>query len=294
MPHLLRERPVGLQIVLAGVVPALFGAITGWALGVNEIAYIVLSVLGIGGGYLAGMEHRGAGEGAIRGIIGGALFGGFILITAELLDKEHKAHLPEPEILLVAITTAFGVVLGALGGRARVRREAEAPKEKQGIDFSRLHWAEFIGFAGAGVLFGSLFLPWFSTSCETQAGGTPEGCNPNSNYGGKFGDFNAFETFGLQDILLVAACIAPFILAWLVITHAELSWRPGEITMIVGMTGVALILLNGVILGRPGDSVEIGIEYGYFVGFLGSAMILTGGLLRQALGGRTRKPPGVM
>jgi hypothetical protein len=283
-----------LQFVLAGIVPALFGAITGWALGVNEIAYLVLSVLGIGGGYLAGMEHRGAGEGAIRGVIGGALFGGFILLTAELLDKEHKAHLPEPEILLIAITIAFGVVLGAMGGRARVKREEEGPKEKEGIDFGRLHWAEFIGFAGAGVLLGSLFLPWFSTSCETQAGNVPEGCNPNSNYGGKFGDFNAFETFGIQDILLVMACIAPFVLAWLVITHADLSWRPGEITMIVGMVGVALILLNGVILGRPGDSVEIGIEIGYVVGFLGAAMILTGGLLRQALGGRTRKPPGVM
>lgn len=294
MPHLLRERPVGLQIVLAGIVPALFGAVTGWALGVNETAYIVLSVLGIGGGYLAGMEHRGAGEGAIRGVIGGALFGSFILITAEVLDKEHKAHLPEPEILLVVITTAFGVGLGALGGRARVRREAEGPKESEGIDFGRLHWAEFVGFAGSGVLLGSLFLPWFSTSCETKAGNVPSGCNPNSNYGGRFGDFNAFETFSIMDILLVMACIAPFVLAWLVVTHAQLSWRPGEITMIVGMVGVALILLNGVILGRPGDSVEIGIEFGYLVGFLGAAMILTGGLLRQALGGRTRKPPGVM
>ncbi len=294
MPHLLRERPVGLQIVLAGIVPAAFGAITGWALGVNEIAYIVLSVLGIGGGYLAGMEHRGAGEGAIRGVIGGALFGGFILITAELIDKEHKAHLPDPEILLVAITTAFGVGLGALGGRARVRREAEGPKESEGIDFKRMHWAEFIGFAGSGVLLGSLFLPWFSTSCETQAGNEPPGCNPNSNFGGRFGDFNAFEVYGIMDILLVAACIAPFVLAYLVISHAELSWRPGEVTMIVGMTAVALIVLNGVILGRPGDSVEIGIEYGYLIGLVGAAMILAGGLIRQALGGRTRKPPGVM
>src|SRR5918998_41497 len=125
MPHLLRERPIGLQVVLAGVVPALFGAITGWALGINEIAYLVLSFLGIAGGYAAGLEHDGAGEGALRGVVGGSLFGSFILLTAELLDKEHKAHLPEPEILLVVITTAFGIGLGALGGRARRKREAE-------------------------------------------------------------------------------------------------------------------------------------------------------------------------
>jgi hypothetical protein len=301
MPHPFRERPVGLQVVLAGVVPALFGAVTGWALGVSEIAYIVLSVLGIGGGYFAGLEHRGPGEGAVRGVVGGALFGGFILIAAELIDKEHKAHLPEPEILLVAITTAFGIGLGALGGRSRRKRELEAKEEKDGVDFKRLHWAEFIGFGGAGVLLGSLFLPWFSTSCgdkseaaRAEAAGNAAGCNPNSDYGGRFGDFNAFETYGLMDILLVLACIAPFVLAWLVITQAQLSWRPGEVTMIVGMVAVALILLNGIVLGRPGDSVEIGIEIGYVVGLLGGAMILTGGILRQALGGRTRKPPGVL
>jgi hypothetical protein len=294
MPHLLRERPVGLQVVLAGVVPALLGVLAGWLLGVSEIAYLVISVLAIGGGYGAGMEHRGAGEGAIRGVIGGALFGGFILIAAELIGKEHKAHLPEPHILLVAITTGFGVLLGALGGRARVRREEAGPKEREGIDFGRLHWAEFVGFGGAAVLLGSLFLPWFSTSCETQAGNEPPGCNPNSNYGGRFGDFNAFETFAIMDILLVATCIAPFILAYLVISHAQLSWRPGEITMIVGMIAAALIWLNGIILGRPGDSVDIGIEIGYIVGLIGANMILAGGLIRQALGGRTRKPPGVI
>ena len=286
-----------MQIVLAGVVPALLGAVTGWLLGVNEIAYFALSFLAIAGGYGAGLEHRGPGEGAIRGVIGGSLFGSFILITAELLDKEHKAHLPEPHILLVAITTAFGIGLGALGGRARRKRELEGPKEKEegkGVDFKRLHWAEFVGFGGAGVLLGSLFLPWFSTSCETQAGNEPPGCNPNSNYGGRFGEFNAFETYGIMDILLVMACIAPFVLAYLVVRQSQLSWRPGEVTMIVGMVAAALIWLNGIILGRPGDSVEIGIEYGYLIGLLGAAMILAGGLIRQALGGRTRKPPGVL
>jgi hypothetical protein len=297
MPHLLRERPIGLQVVFAGVVPALFGAVTGWALGINEIAYIVLSVLGIGGGYGAGLEHNGAREGAIRGVIGGALFGGFILITHHAIGGEPEAHLPHPEILLVAITTAFGIGLGALGGRARHKREVEGPKDKEegeGVDFKRLHWAEFIGFAGAGVLLGSLFLPWFSTSCEKLRPATPEGCNPNSSYGGRVGEFTAFETYNIMDWLLVATCIAPFILAYLVIRQSQLSWRPGEVTMIVGMVAAALIWLNGIILGRPGESVDIGIEYGYIVGLIGANMILAGGLIRQALGGRTRKPPGVI
>ncbi|HEX8647607.1 MAG TPA: hypothetical protein VF715_11950 [Thermoleophilaceae bacterium] len=297
MPHLLRERPVGLQVVLAGLVPALFGAVTGWALGVNEIAYLVLSVLGIAGGYMAGLEHDGAGQGALRGVVGGALFGGFILLTHNAIGGEAEAELPHPEILLVAITTAFGVGLGALGGRRRHRHEVEGPKdkeEKKRVDFKRLHWAEFIGFAGSAVLLFSLFLPWFSTSCDSVGPARPEGCNPNSNYGGRFGDFNAFETYNIMDIALVLACIAPFVLAYLVVRQAQLSWRPGEVTMIIGMVAAALILMNGIVLGRPGESVEISIKFGYVIGLIGASMILVGGALRQALGGRTRKPPGVL
>jgi hypothetical protein len=297
MPHLFRDRPIGLQLVLAGLVPAAYGAITGWSLGVNKTAYLVLSLLGIAGGYLAGQEHDGAGEGALRGVVGGSLFGGFILLAHEAIGNDAKADLPHPAILLVAITVIFGVGLGALGGRARHKRELEGPKakeEKESVDFKRLHWAEFIGFIGAGILLGSLFLPWFSTSCDSKAGKVPAGCNPNSNYGGKFGDFTAFQTYKIMDWLLVAACIAPFILAYLVVRQSKLSWRPGEVTMIVGMVAAALIWLNGIILGRPGDTVDLGIEYGYFVGLVGANMILVGGLVRQALGGRTRKPPGVI
>jgi hypothetical protein len=284
-----------LQVVLAGLVPALFGAVTGWMLGVNEIGYIVLSVLGIAGGYAAGLEHDGAGEGALRGVVGGALFGGFILLTHHAIDTEPEAHLPHPEILLVAITTAFGIGLGALGGRRRHRHETEDPKEREerpGVDFKRLHWAEFLGFAGVGILLFSLFLPWFSTSCESVRPAKPEGCNPNSTLNGLRGDFNAFETFKIMDILLVMACIAPFVLAYLVVRQSQLSWRPGEVTMIVGMVAAALIWLNGIVLGRPGDSVEISIEIGYWVGLIGANGILIGGAIRQALGGRNRKPPG--
>ena len=297
MPHLFRERPVGLQVVLAGFIPALFGVVVGWMLGINEIAYLVLSFLAIAGGYAAGMEHDGAGEGAIRGMVGGALFGSFILLTHNAIGDEAEAELPHPEILLVAITTAFGVGLGARGGRRRHRHEVEGPKDKEEekrVDFKRLHWAEFIGFAGAGVLLGSLFLPWFSTSCERIGPATPADCNPNSVLNGQRGEFNALETYAVMDWLLIAACAAPFVLAYLVVRSTQLSWRPGEVTMIVGMVAAALILMNGIILGRPGDSVEISIEYGYLVGLLGATMILVGGALRQALGGRTRKPPGVL
>jgi hypothetical protein len=294
MPHLFRTQPIAVKVLVAGIIPALYGAVTGWALGADEIAYNVLALLGIAGGYFAGLEHDDPKAGALRGLVGGTLFGAFILLTNEIIGEEHEAHLLEPYIILVGVTAAFGVGLGALGARRRRKVEAEGPKEKKTTDFSRLHWAEYIGFAGVAVLLGSLFLPWFATSCESVRPVSPEGCNPNSTLNGLRGEFNAFETYAIMDVLLVMACIAPFVLAFLVIRETQLSWRPGEVTMIVGMVAAALIWLNGIILGRPGDSVEIGIEVGYWVGLIGANMILVGGALRQALGGRTRKPPGTL
>ena len=65
--------------------------------------------------------------------------------------------------------------------------------------------------------------------------------------------------------------------------------------MIVGMVAFALIILNGVILGRPGDpDSEISLQVGYFVGILGAALICVGGIIRQAEGDRRRKPPGTL
>jgi hypothetical protein len=153
------------------------------------------------------------------------------------------------------------------------------------MDLGRLQRGEFIGFAGVAVLLVSLFMPWFETNPD----------NVNAQINGVAGEFNAFETYGILDWLLVAACLAPFILAWIVVRGHKLTWRPGEITMIVGMTAFALILLNGVILGRPGDpDSEIDIKIGYVVGLIGSAMICAGGIIRQAEGDRARKPPGTI
>jgi hypothetical protein len=125
-PDLLESHPPQTQLILALVVPSVFGVITGVLLGISEIGYLVLSLLGIAGGYLAGKEHIGASEGALRGFTGGVLFGTFILAGHAVTGLERQAHLPEPEILLVVITTAFGIGLGALGGRAREKQESQA------------------------------------------------------------------------------------------------------------------------------------------------------------------------
>lgn len=129
LPPLLEEHPRPVQAVLAVVVPAVFGAITGIFLGISEPVYVVLALLGVLGGVAAGFDHLGAANGARRGALGGVLFGGFILIAHELSGEEAEAHLPEPAVVLVVVTTVLGVLLGALGGwlRARAQRRAGEP-----------------------------------------------------------------------------------------------------------------------------------------------------------------------
>jgi hypothetical protein len=117
------EHPRPTQVILVGVVPAVFGAITGIFLGISEPVYIVLSILGILGGVGAGFDHVGAAAGAKRGLLAGLLFGSFILIAHELSGMEEKAHLPEPAIVLVVITTVLGAAFGAVGGLLRARAE---------------------------------------------------------------------------------------------------------------------------------------------------------------------------
>jgi hypothetical protein len=287
---------VPVQILLAVVIPAVFGAICGWLLGLDKTAYLVLSILALLGGYAAGTEHNGAAEGALRGVIGGSLFGGLILLVNQALDKTPKADLPSPKIWLLAITVGVGVALGAMGGRARSNYVEEEKAEGPAFDIRRVQRSELIGFLGSAILLFSLFLNWFATSCDTS--GMPKGCNPNSGLHGHRGSFTAFETFGILDLLLVAACVAPFVLAYIIARGYDLTWRPGEVTMIVGITAFALILVNGIILGRPGGddphNVDISIEIGYWVGLLGAGCIAFGGFVRQAQSIRGRKPPGVL
>jgi hypothetical protein len=154
------------------------------------------------------------------------------------------------------------------------------------LDTSRLSPGEFLGMGAGLLLLVSLFLPWFTTSDS----------NPNSTLAGASGgdSVTAWEVFGILDWLLVAACAAPFILTWIVARGHKLTWKPGEVTMIVGITAFVLILCNGIILGRPGDSVDISLAIGYFVGLIASAAMLVAGYLRQAFYTTARKPPGVI
>lgn len=164
--------------------------------------------------------------------------------------------------------------------------EAGSAERSGYLDFSRVSPGELLGMGAALVLLGSLWLPWFTTSSE----------NPNSRLSGASDgeSANAWAVFGTLDWLLVAACAAPFILTWIIARGHQLTWKPGEVTMIVGIVSFMLILCNGIILGRPGDSVDIGLDIGWFVALLATIGLLVAGYLRQAVYGDVRKPPGVI
>jgi hypothetical protein len=125
LPPLFFDRPLWLQVVGGIVVPVVFGLLTGFTLSVNEILYYAMAgPLAILGGFLGGIEHRGADEGFVRGAIGGLVFGSFILLGNEILNPaEPKAHLPDPQVGLVFATTLFGAILGGLGGHWRMRQD---------------------------------------------------------------------------------------------------------------------------------------------------------------------------
>ena len=283
-PIYLLDRPLAVRILLVVLVPGVYGLLNGWVLGHSKTVYIVLQILAAIGGYVGGFEHRSGREAAIRGFIGGAFFGGAIVLVHQLTGDHETVKLPHPASVLIAITAVVGAALAIFGAGARAAREEKGPPEPFKLDFSLWLPGEYYGFLGSAVLFFSMFLPWYGTSS-----------NPNANINGHRGTFDAFQTFKVLDILLVAACTAPFILAWIIARGHALTWRPGEVTMIVGMTAFVLIILNGIVLGKPGgpDS-EISLKIGWFIGLLGSAGICAAGVLRQAEQARDRKPPGVL
>jgi hypothetical protein len=128
LPPAFEDRNAVEQIVGAVIVPIVFGLVTGFALGWNEIVYYVLvGPIALAGGFFGGLEHRGTDVGLVRGAMGGLIYGSYILLGLEILNEEPEAYLGEPHAGLVFVTTFVGAILGALGGAYRARREGALP-----------------------------------------------------------------------------------------------------------------------------------------------------------------------
>ena len=173
--------------------------------------------------------------------------------------------------------------------------DASAEEERSHyLDWSRVSPGEVMGMGAALVLLASLWLPWFTTSGNPNSKLACSGAASTNCAVGPNDSANAWTVFTTLDWLLVAACAAPFILTWIVARGHALTWKPGEVTMIVGIVAFVLILCNGIILGRPDPGIEVGLGIGYFVALLASIGLLVAGYLRQAVYTTARKPPGVL
>lgn len=154
------------------------------------------------------------------------------------------------------------------------------------MKLTRLGWAELVGVGASAVLLASLFMPWFLT----------EKGNRNSRVAGirsQRETIDAFVSFGIFDYVLLAACIAPLILALLVMVGTQVGWDRGEITAIVGISALLLIVYNGFLGGKPDDCVECSLGPGWYIAMLASFGIFLGGAMRMSEKGVSNKPPGV-
>jgi hypothetical protein len=163
------------------------------------------------------------------------------------------------------------------------------------MDFSRLDRRRTIigGVAGVLLLVSILFLPWYSLT------EVPERAEQNAWLCGE-DEFSCtgFETFPILRWLLIASTFAPLILAWVIVRGHQLSWAPGELTMVVGFAAMVLIFYNGVIdRPAPDDGLEFGtsLDYGYWLALLASVAIAGVAFLRSLVGQRReRKAPGTV
>jgi len=148
----------------------------------------------------------------------------------------------------------------------------------------KLSSSEFVAAAG-GILLGlCVFLPRYS----------PNKGNPNAMVAGSREAVSAWDAHMLLRYLFLAAAVAPVILLYIVVRDHELSWPRGELTAVIGIAAFGLVVYQGII-DRPGEPPsEIELEFGWYIGVLGTLLIATGGALRASGTERPRKPPGVL
>ena len=149
---------------------------------------------------------------------------------------------------------------------------------------ARLHRNEYMGMLGGALLAVSVFLPWYGTDAD----------NRFANIDGERGHQSCFDVHPILRWLLIAAAVAPFILAYIIANDIKLSWARGEMAAVTSIAAFGLVVYNGII-DRPGEpSSAISLEFGWFLAVLGTLMMIAGAALRSSEHERARKPPGTI
>ncbi|MFL5845025.1 MAG: hypothetical protein ACJ762_10055 [Solirubrobacteraceae bacterium] len=151
------------------------------------------------------------------------------------------------------------------------------------MDLSRVQRGERIAIIGGILLAIGLFLTWYHL-------------DKNGAAGGKTGpaDLTGWEAHPTMRWFLLAAAVAPLILAYIIARDHALSWPRGQLTSVVAIAAFGLVGYSGII-DKPGDSNSlIGLKWGWIVAILGPIMMLLGSVIRQNETEIKRKPPGTL
>jgi hypothetical protein len=153
------------------------------------------------------------------------------------------------------------------------------------MDFKQLDRGEAVAVVG-GILLGiSVFLAWFALGNRFATLGSCRGPHTSCT---------AWSALQVIRYLLLAAAVAPAILAWIIVRGHALSWPRGELTAVTALAALTLIVFRGLI-DKPGSPPgEISIDWGWFVALLGGLLILLGAVTRARESSARRKPPGVL
>jgi hypothetical protein len=164
------------------------------------------------------------------------------------------------------------------------------------MDFSRLNPGRVVAGAIFSVLLivAILFLPWYELTDTPERAETGAWLCGEGNF-----ECTGFDTFPILRWLLLAAAIAPLILAYILVRGHRLSYPPGEMTMIAGFAATVLIAYNGIIdVPAPDQGLEFGtsLDYGYWIALLAAIGIAIVGFTRSLESGprKTRKAPGTV
>lgn len=161
----------------------------------------------------------------------------------------------------------------------------EPASRKPLMDFAQLDRGEIIAVVGGAVLAVSVFLGWYTLGNSHAMLNSCHGPNASCT---------AWNSLSILRYGLLAAAVAPAILAWIIVRGHALSWPRGELTAVVALAALTFIIFRGLI-DKPGaPSGEIGIEFGWVLALIGGLLILTGSIWRSRESAARRKPPGVL
>jgi len=114
-PVSFRDRSLPVKILLAGVLPAVIGAVAGILLGVSSIAYLAIGLLAAVGSFLSGLEHADGWSGADRGFVAGAVYGTSLLLVHAVVGTHATVALGSFPPALVVVTALVGMFVAAAG-----------------------------------------------------------------------------------------------------------------------------------------------------------------------------------